>query len=410
VKKTLLIIEKNPYGSLGLKKASELGVSIVFLGSNKYYNRLSDEDRGYIERVVEIDSNDPDAVIAVVNEIRESTPIHGVMTFMEFYVPLAARIAEQLGLPGIRAQDAANARDKALMRQRLAQRNVAIPAFSIVSTQEDAIRAASAIGYPNILKPVNMSGSRGVMRNDSESDFVRNLAHLMNYPPPFGVAKSARYLVEEYMDGPEFSVESISYRGEVEVVAITKKYLAEPTFVEIGHLVPADLPPEDHAAICALTRQAVLALGIRDGGSHTEIKLTRSGPKIVEVAARLGGGNIPELVELATGVDLWKAVIQIAMNEKPALVRSRNRYAAVGFFTAQPGLVTDIKTPVNGYGDSVHTMRLQLQIGTRIKPLASSADRFGYVIASGDTPAEATRNVERAKASVQITVETPATA
>lgn len=405
MKKTLLIIEKNPYGSLGLKKASELGISIIFIGSNKYYNRLSDDDRHYIDRVVEVDTNEPDAVLAAVDEIRTSTTIDGVMTFMEFYVPLAATVAGTLGLPGIAPQDAMNARDKSLMRQRLAEMNVAIPAFRIVDSLDLAIRAGREIGYPNIVKPVNMSGSRGVMLNDDEGELTRNLTELMAYLPPFGVARSSHYLVEEFMDGPEYSVESISCRGKVEVVAVTKKFLAENTFVEIGHLVPADLSPDDHAAMCSLTKQAVIALGIHDGGSHTEIKLTRSGPKIVEVAARLGGGSIPELVELATGVDLWKAVIQIAMGEEPVLQRSKNRYAAIAFLTADPGVVSDIKIHTADLNDSVQTMLVQTRIGASISPLTSSADRLGYVIATGDTPAEARHNVERAKASVQIVVE-----
>ena len=405
MKKNLLIIEKNPSGSIGLRKAQELGLNIIFIGSNKYYNRLSDNDKQYVSKLIEIDTNNEDAVMHAVDSLAASVRIDGVMTFMEFYVPLAARAAERLGLPGISHLSARQARDKALMRERFAAAGVASPAFYTVLSLKEALAAAEKCGYPNVLKPVNMAGSRGVYRNDNAAELTAHYKQLLQYQPPFGVARAEMFLLEEFMDGPEFSVESVSCNGQVEVVAVTRKILATGgSFVETGHVVPASVAADQHAALCALARQAVSALGIVNGGSHAEIKLTSTGPKVVEVAARLGGDSIPELVELATGVDLWKAVIQVAMGEQPDLGHTSKKAAAIAFFTAKPGTIIDVRRSPR-LPEGVVDLRCAAVAGLRVNELESSGDRLGYAICVGATSAEAEQRAHAAINSVEIVIE-----
>lgn len=409
--KTLLIIEKNPSGSVGLHKAKALGLFVIFIGSNKYYNKLSEDDRQYIDRIVEIDTNDEALVMRTVDALAREYHIDGVMTFMEFYVPLAAKAAQRLNLAGMSHQNALCARDKSLMRQRLSEAGVAGPAFRLVESSAEAQAFAREIGYPAIIKPVNMAGSRGVMLCHSPAELVSNFDSLQQYQPPFGIARAPCFLVEEFMDGPEFSVESLSWEGHTRIIAITRKVLASNgSFVELGHALPADVTPEQRDQITQLTKQALAALGVTAGGSHTEIKLTSKGPRIVEVAARLGGDNIPELVELATGVDMWTCIIQIALGMTPAIVYSRERFASIAFFSAEPGTIASVaQQPVRPAG--VERIEVHAKVGARVAPLLSSADRLGFVISTGASPDEAARNLSKGQALVAIDIATePATA
>lgn len=123
----LLVIEKNPSGSIGLKKAKELGAYIIFIGSRKYYNKVSDNDLLYIDEFFEADTNDDELVINMVEYINAKKKIQGVITFMEFYVPLVAKVAETLGLKGITYENALRARNKHLMRESFRQKKCSYP-------------------------------------------------------------------------------------------------------------------------------------------------------------------------------------------------------------------------------------------------------------------------------------------
>jgi biotin carboxylase len=414
MKKTLLIIEKNPSGSIGLRKAKELGLFVIFIGSTKYYNRISGDDYKYIDRFVEMDTNDDDAVLAVVDQLAEEYRIDGVMTFMEFYVPLAARAAHRLGLPGITPESAMQARNKYLMRTRLAEAGVPGARFRSVRSFQEARDFADLVGYPNVIKPINMAGSRGVIRNDNVEDLRRHFEIVREFVPPFGVGKENLYLTEEFLDGPEYSVEAVSFQGDVNIAAITKKVLAGGNyFVEIGHVMPADIDPDLERQIKDLACQAIAALGIVNGGIHTEMKITSKGPRIVEVAARLGGDSIPELVELAVGVDLWRDVICVAVGEKPQPVKRKTGcFAAVRFLaSAAPGTIARIERATDlSRNREVHSVVVQAKVGQAVRSLTNSGDRLGYAIATGDTALQAEHNSVLAAESVQFELAEPVAA
>ncbi|MER2474874.1 ATP-grasp domain-containing protein, partial [Photorhabdus laumondii] len=195
--------------------------------------------------------------------INAKKKIQGVITFIEFYVPLAAKVAETLGLKGITYENALKARNKHLMRESFRQKNVPIPKYALISNVDSAKIEAAKIGYPNIIKPINMAGSRGVLRNDNVIELERNFREVCEIAPPFGVKKSSLFLIEEYLDGQEYSVESISFNGVVSIITITKKYVSDNGyFVELGHTLPANLPLQQKIEIEKVVTQALLALGI----------------------------------------------------------------------------------------------------------------------------------------------------
>lgn len=381
MQKHLVVVEKNPSGTMGLKKAKQLGLFVTFISANKYHNKITKDDMQYIDRFIQADTNKNDLIIDMIDNINKEHHIDGVITFLDYYVPLVAKISEHLNLPGMSFENALCARNKYLMRNRHKRDLVSIPMYIPVKNLNEAINAGNEIQYPNIIKPINLSASRNVFKNNNALELKENYFKIKNTIPPFGINNSNIVLVEEYMDGPEYSVEAIVFNGEISIVGITKKQVSgHNSFVEVNHTVPAMLSENVRKKIEATTILAIKSIGIRNGCAHTEIKATSKGPKIVEIAARLGGDHIPELIERAFGIDLWSNVIKIALGEKPILKKIKNKVASIQYITGKPGIIYRIDNSCKLSND-IKVVHLDVQVGDTINELNNSSDRLGYFIA-----------------------------
>ncbi|MFE4829854.1 ATP-grasp domain-containing protein [Streptomyces sp. NPDC056672] len=278
--------------------------------------------RRHVGDVVSVDLRNYGLTLAAVTSYAREHRIAGVVTYAEQYTTLTASLARDLGLPGTLPSAVAAARDKGTTRRLLAQHGVPSARSLPAGSTEDAVEAARLLGYPVVVKPRGLGGSAGVRRADSDAQ-VRTaydaatratLMDLQDFGEP-GV------LVEEYLDGPEISVETVvTAPGEVRIVAVTRKFLGpEPGFQEIGHIVDVNDPLLGDTRVAEVTEGAVAALGITRGTLHIEMRQTVSGPRVIEVNARFGGDLIPLLVQLATGVNLPQAAAALAMGITPDL-------------------------------------------------------------------------------------------
>ena len=189
------------------------------------------------------------------------------------------------------------------------------------------------LDYPIIVKPLDRSGSRGITKLNDENGLENAIEHAIEE----GFEKKA--LVEEYATGQEYSIESISWKGTHKLLAITKKYTTgSPAFIETGHLEPADISVGLKEKIENVVYHALDSLGVEYGASHTELKIDSDEKiNIIEIGGRMGGDFIgSNLVEISTGVDFVKAVIQVALGEKPDLTKTHEeRIAAVRFIFSE---------------------------------------------------------------------------
>ncbi|KUN02177.1 carboxylase [Streptomyces yokosukanensis] len=270
--------------------------------------------------------------------LAERHPVAGVMTWTEWYLVPVARLARRLGLPTPGPEVMQGCRNKATSRVLFARHAVPSAASTVVRTLEEAARAAGHIGYPVVLKPAARAASLGVIRIDTPEELPD--AYAFAAQAAGHGAESTQVLVEEYLDGPEVSVECVTYQGTTTVVAVTRKTVGlPPYFEEIAHVVDAADPLV--ADVAPAAQAAVRALGITDGVSHVELRLVDGRPRLIEVNARLGGDMIGHLVHLATGVDLARAAADIACNRAPDLTRTRSRAAAIRMiYPAHPGILT----------------------------------------------------------------------
>ncbi len=276
---------------------------------------------------------DADEMIASARELAAREPLDGVLTWDEARVLQAAKVAAALGLAGGDPDAAMRCRDKYLTRQALASAGIPQPQSILVASLGEALAAAGQIGYPVVLKPRAMAASLGaVLVTDADEltaqfDFARDTTLPGAWRYDLGV------LVEEYLTGPEISVDSAVHGGRAYPMFVARKEVGyAPYFEEVGHVVDADDQLLSDHALLQLVQDTHAGLGFTDGMTHTELKLTQAGPKIIEVNARLGGDLIPYLGMRASGIDPGLAAAAVACGRAPAVSPCRRLAGAIRFF------------------------------------------------------------------------------
>lgn len=382
-----------------IQKARKMGLQVVVVDMNP--EAIGFREDGVIKEV--ISTIDTLAVIETAKRHR----IDGVMTLAsDMPMQTVAAVAKEMGLVGIKNDTALKATNKVFMRKALREHNVPIPMFFRVSNRGEYLNAVKAIQEANcrcIVKPADNSGSRGInLLTDFERDTIEN-AYI--YGKHF--SGTGDLVVEEFMEGPEVSVETLSLNGVCYVIQITDKLTTgEPYFVEMGHSQPSQLPKEAKKKIEGVAIAANHAIGIDSGPSHTEIKVTKEGPKIVEIGARLGGDCITShLVPLSTGVDMVECCIKIALGEKPDIKKRFNKAAAIRYFDVNYGTIRDIRgieeaKKVSG----IKQINVNLGVGEEVKTIQSSVDRVGFVISGADCVEKAIGIAEKAMNKVTFVV------
>jgi biotin carboxylase len=356
---------------------------------------LLDEDpptwaNDYAAVSVAVDLADTEAVAQVVAKLAADQGVAGVLTYMEQYVALTARIAELFLLPGNSPSAVEACRDKYLSRSLLAAANVPSARSYLVPDAETAVEYAVLLGGPVVLKPRSMAGSAGVRRADTP-DQVRDAFQTARDASLFGLEKTGTtgVLIEEYLDGPEISVECVVLGHDtIHIAAITRKYLGdEPGFQEIGHLVDASDPLLADPRIREVALGALSTVGISCGIMHVEMRLTHQGPRIVELNARLGGDLIPHLVHLATGLNLPQIAADLAVGAAPELILSQNQSAAVRFlYPPVTGHVTAMNTGV--FASWLDRFQWTVAPGNHVNapPHATLLDRLAIAVVTGPDP------------------------
>ena len=268
-----------------------------------------------------------------------------------------------------------------------------------MASEAELSHAAAQLGFPVIIKPTDGVGSKGVSRVDQPAALARAWERGME------VCRSGVLVCEEFVEGPEVSIEGLTIGPEPHLVAITDKITSGPPyFVETGHTQGSSLSPEHQEALRAAARCGILALGLENCATHSEIRMGPNGPRIMEIGARLGGDRITsDLVPLSTGVDLVAANLRLAMGDSPDLTPLRSEGAAIRYFLPEPGIVEAVDGREESRGaPGVVDWVLDVAPGGRVPPLRSSLTRVGHVVTRGGTPEEAARSAERSRSLLQI--------
>lgn len=298
------------------------------------------------DAVVSAEISDIDATVQAVRELAatEIDNIRAVAAFREHCVPAAAGVAADLGLPFVSEQVARLTRDKYLLRKRFDTKGVPQPKYGLARTVDDAIHEAERIGYPVVVKPVVNNDALYLRRVDDINDLRQCFSglqsgawHVAGNAAVYDWARNDYYgavIIEEFVPGPDLSVESVVVEGVVRVVAVHDKpnVADSPYLVDVLYTTPSRLPRHTQSRIHNIVADAHQAVGIDTGVTHTELRIGVDGTiKVLEIAARLGGGPIYQSVLLSTGVDLVDAVLDTACGREP-VVRPQPRAIPTAFY------------------------------------------------------------------------------
>jgi biotin carboxylase len=384
----LLVIGGRPQA---LRKARDLGLRVVWLQQKK---PLPPGAADPADAVIMMNYRDWGAALPLVRAAHETFGFTRVVSLVDQAMELVGQINDEFGLPGTSRAVAHRFCDKAAMRAWLRSTGFEDVAAEPVSDLDGLRRFGAGHGHPIVLKPTDGTASRGVVRIDAPEDAepvwraataMRNRDDL-----PFAAYYPVReFLAEEYLDGPEYSVEAFSFDGRHSVIAITGK--AQEGFIEWGHAQPASVSAADEDAIVTYVTGFLDAMGLRDGVSHTELKLTSRGPRIVESHNRVAGGRVMDLITTVYGIDLEHYTVGWPFRlvpELPARPEARGA-AAVRFLTAEPGTVVAVEgaEEVRAHPD-VLDLEVEVEAGDVVHEVTDNFFRSGeLLVKAGDTAA-----------------------
>ena len=321
-----------------------------------------------------ISTIDKDAVL----ELAKSEHVDGILTTSDYPVRVVAYVGEKLGLPAMTQQVAEACTNKYQQRLLFRDNGINTPFFVQCDANSDL---SSLKEFPYIVKPVDSSASRGVERVNT----MKQLKEAVN--TACGLSRSGNAIVESFIGGKEFSVETLTQKGVTYIIQITEKLTRgeeQGYFVEDTHIEPARISDEEAEAIRTEVLRATKAVGVNNCPTHTEIKLWNGKPYIIEMACRLGGDYITsDLVPLSTGISMMENLIRLSLGETIDIKPKFHRWSCVQFLNEE-----------NYYrcqdfiasGDS-HIQRSE--VGEyRDSVIKSSLDRLGYIIMQADTKEE----------------------
>jgi biotin carboxylase len=398
-----------------VRKARELGLDVVLAQYPDEY------DRGhwpYVDQALLLDYGDIDRLLPLVKALHAAHPFQAAVSLFELGLLPAAYINEALGLGGESVGTVELLLDKWRMRRHLAAKGISPVASAVGRSAPDVREFVRAHGLPIIVKPIRESGSLGVIRIHDRADVdavagrFRSLDGRWDARDLFAADSFDQFLMEEFLDGPELSVETLSFNGRHVVVAVTDKEIGGPGgFVELGHAQPSRCPDEVLREVTRLVTDFLDAVGLRNGPGHTEVKLSSRGPRIVESHNRVGGDRINDLAEIVYGVDMERHALGAGLGVVEPLTTSPEprRGAAVRFLTPEPGRVLEV-TGLDAVRADPAYVDLQLKVGPgdEVPPLTWNEDKVGHVVARGATATEAIANGRRLAAAIHVRTEAAA--
>lgn len=339
---------------------------------------------GHIPIVVDYDPQAPGFVYSTNNyltstldyegvlKIAKDEEVDGILTTSDAPVRIVARVAKVLGLKAMSEEVADICTNKLRQRCLFKRYNVGAPYFDIIDKNNRDINFNL---FPCIVKPIDSSASRGVSIAQVQSD----LKYCIDFA--FKYSKSDKILIEQFVGGREFSVETFTQDGQTTVVAITEKHLLDNGyFVENVHIEPALVSENENNLIQQEVIKAIASIGLDNAPTHTEVKLWNGKVYIIEIACRLGGDYITaDLVPLSTGVDMLANLIRLAIGDNIDVSRKWNKYAAIQFVNN-----TNYSACKSYIENNSHTI-----VRCEILPYSSnlirnSLDRLGYIIIEGN--------------------------
>lgn len=387
-KKTIFFIE--PYGAVlsMLKRGLEKKYNIIVLTANCDFRVVPDEILNQATMGINIDTANNNNVLELVGKLQQYISIDAVIPGFEYFVPIASKVSTLLKVPGIDCKQVLNLRRKDLMRTALNKAGLNIPRYYLITSLEDINEAVDYIGFPAICKPIDAAGSVHVKKVENKKELLEVANRILNGNDVlWGHKLSNSLLLEEYIEGKEYSLEGIVQDGVVVHFSTTEKFVSDQSeFIEIGHIVNAPIDQQLHTKIQNYIEQVIKVLGANHCPFHAEVRLRRDGePVLMEIAARLAGDKIGDLLCLSRDINYFDYVYAAYLGIKLPLAEMKNNYAGIRFFY-RPHV--DMFTTVTGMDaaklQAIEDIAIYYKAHETIPEFPKPLRRLGHVIAKSD--------------------------
>lgn len=407
--KTLLVLNSGTERQKHVfETAKKLGLKVVILNDRLNWSAK------YAEDFLVVDNYNHAKVLSVLRSYLEKHKIDGVVTFEEEDVELLAKICAEFNFIGNSLKTASLVRNKFLMRQQLAAYQVPQPDFSFVSNQSEMLQATKKIGYPGIIKPVGGTSSFFVVKINDEDEakevfeYVRKNA-TPKFDPIFSYSQY-QFLYEEFIEGPEVSVEAVTQNGQTNIVSVVDKYSSDdPYFIDVSESLPSKFDQETLEKIERVVLSTHRAVGVMNGVTHTELCVASDGPKVIEIAGRVAGKYIWDGVKTVWGVDLVEQAFRVALGlpitvDKSAL--EPKKYWCCKFIGIKE---SGILSAIHGADEakkmpSVRELFLDKEVGDAVLEPPAGFDVMGWLVGEGKSHSEAGEAAEEAMKKLDIQI------
>lgn len=381
----------------GIREARAAGLKVLAIDADSNAEGFADADQ-----VIHMELGDHDAVIRKLHFLDKN--IKGAVSFVsEVGMMLAARIREEFDLPGPRTELCRCLIDKAAQRKIWSDKGVPGPRWITLREEQEALSAMSGLGFPLIIKPTDSSGSRGVTKIESaEEDFADAIARAFQF------SRSGQIILEEFMDGTEFTVEVFAANGDVHVLAVTEKKKVEGTQGTVAcELATPERPDEVVMQIANAVVAAFRALGYLEGPGHAEAILKKDGSVgLVEVAGRGGGFMVFDgFVPTISGVNIARITALQSVGLPIGEITNWKKSAVLRFFPSRPGVLRRF----SGFEqanllDGVEAAPF-VRVGDRFRQAIVDGDRLGYILSCAATPRLAQELADQAEQMIKFEIE-----
>ncbi|NJN95012.1 MAG: ATP-grasp domain-containing protein [Anaerolineales bacterium] len=404
--RVILLMKATTYRSRPfLEAAARLGIEVV-KGID-----MPPELAEYWHAPLGLQFDQPEEAVQAITDFARQTPVQAILAVDDSATVLAALASEALGLAFNSSEAALAARNKHRMRQLLSAAGVPCPQFRLFDMTDEPTRVAAEVEYPCVVKPLLLSGSRGVIRADNSAEFetafrrlARLLASMQRVPGSTGI------LVENFIPGFEVALEGMLDREQLQVLALFDKPdpLDGPFFEETIYVTPSRLPISVQTAITDCAAQAAAALGLRQGPIHAELRVNEAGPWLVEVAGRSIGGLCSQTLRFGPDISLEELILRQAVGMEIESWRGDEGargvmmipIPAAGLLKRVDGVEAARQVP------GIESVEITAQLYQPLVPLPEGESYLGFIFARGNEPAEVEAALRQAHARLHFEVET----
>lgn len=405
--KHIVIVEAISSGA-GLEvvqSALQVGLDVTFLTKDlqRYVYSKHVEKLSQIYQLITVDTSSKQALTKTFADIHAKYPVDGIICLSDNYIELASELASYYKFPFISYDAVVIARNKDVTREFCKQKGFPIPRFQIVCDISSACKEATLLGYPCVLKASRGDGSSEVQLCRTEAEVVTIFPLLFERTQ--GMA--GKVLLEEFVKGPLYSIEAITFEGQTTILGMTDRLLGnQPYFVEVGYSFPVSLDGPTSQIVSNMLIDLLRAMGVSYGTTHTEFILSERGPVIVEINPRLGGGLLGPMISESYDFDIYEQIIRVALGKTPEIppkpVRGTSAYVV---YPQTEGTLRLVDEQLARTYPSVKEVVIRANPGDKVKPPSDYRGDIGFLWATGPTAEMAANNCRTAVSAIQIEIE-----